>query len=80
LLPALEKVHRLERRLEELVPDAELDSVARIERLVNAAREMSPEAGYRENDLSFVRLLERLGDKRAGFEPIDETPLDTLNR
>ena len=79
LLPAIEKVHRLERRLEELVPDQTLGSGERLEHLVSQAERMKPQGfksqgGGAAKGEEFVRLLERLGDARAGFPPTDSEP------
>jgi len=69
LLPAVEKLNRLEKRLEELVPAGDLTSEQRLEWLVNRTHEMDPEV---QPELSFVKRLERLGDARAGFSPIQD--------
>ena len=65
LQSALYKVHKLKQRLNELVPDADLSPIDKIRRLEQVARERAT-----EKTASFERILERLGDSRAGFEPL----------
>lgn len=76
LQSALYKVHKLKRRLDELVPDDNLSPVEKINRLEQLARDCTTQGKQggsvttaQETD-KFEKILERLGDPRAGFDPI----------
>lgn len=75
LLPAVEKLYRLEQRLDDLVDDPELSSTEQLKVLIERVEEHSEEY---DEDLDFVEVLERMGDERAGLEPMRETPREAV--
>lgn len=76
LLPAVEKLYRLERRLDDLVDDSDLSSTEQLEVLI----ERVEERGEKHEERDFVEILERMGDERAGLDPIRETPREAVDR
>jgi hypothetical protein len=71
LLPALEKVTRLELRLAQLVPDPDLSPVEKVQVLLQRLDEQTaPHVEFLSTRPSVVLKLERLGDERAGFPPL----------
>lgn len=65
LLPAIQKVDRLERRLAELVPGEGMSAMDRLNRLVQQCNGMCGDDGK-----TLVQKLETLGDPRAGITPV----------
>ncbi|WP_263018757.1 hypothetical protein [Natronobiforma cellulositropha] len=69
LLPAVEKLYRLERRLDDLVDNPRLSSVEKLEVLIENVNEVGERF---DDDPDFVEILERMGDERTGLEPVRE--------
>lgn len=65
LLPAATKLFSLKNRLDQLVPGSRLTSEEKIAKLTSLAKKKIPQHG-----LTMAKRLEMLGDKRAGFSPI----------
>ncbi|EJJ24604.1 hypothetical protein [Rhizobium sp. CF142] len=73
LQPALEKVSRLERRLAELVPDPGLTPVERVQALLAHLDDhhIQNNPHFLAAQPTIVQKLERMGDERAGFSPVN---------
>ncbi|MDX1739628.1 MAG: hypothetical protein R3261_15425, partial [Alphaproteobacteria bacterium] len=66
LIPATNKLKRLEMRLNDLVPDSNMSNAEKIDSLVDKIYATSSE----KSDSTCVEILERMGDKRAGIDPV----------
>ena len=67
LLSASQKVHKLKRRIDELVPNDDMTHTTKIEYLVKSLESES----NKSREMTIAQKLELLGDPRANIDPVE---------